>query len=281
MSNNIFVVGSGLNTSYIDSLIVALFYKSSHLQELLTQFPDDNKFVYLQEMISNNFVDQIRRNNSIDYSIVNEIRNYSFICGWKDKCNLTDLYNPVDYMKFLMNGIGFGNISFEIMEHTEKDNEIIKTLDVNFLEVNVSENITIKKLLEKWIDINIKRNKSSLIAYQFREVPLLIPIYVNRNNEHKGITNYEIDVMKKIRFKNNKNNKISWCIHSVICFSNSGGNTNYYSIVNTYDNNWYLFSNNKIPSFNKINIFDEYISKKIKQECVLVFYRLNDDLCKF
>jgi hypothetical protein len=50
-----FVVADGLNTSYIDSILMSLFYKSSHLEEMLIQQPDNAEFIYLQEMISNNF----------------------------------------------------------------------------------------------------------------------------------------------------------------------------------------------------------------------------------
>jgi hypothetical protein len=258
---------------------------------MLTQEPNNNKFVYLQELINNNFVDQIKRNFSVDGSITNEIRNYSFICGWKNGGNITDLYNVADYLKFLMKGIGFGGINIELLEHDEKDLQepcfkdidITKTLEFQVIELNVTEDSNIKNLLDKWIDKNIKKNKTSLISFKLMELPMIIPIRINRTNENSNNLTFCVDIMEKIRFKNhtNKNqNKTSWIIHSVICFSNSGGG-NYYSIVQGNDNQWYLFSNDKMPSFFKINILEKDISEKIKQECVLILYRLNDDICKF
>ena len=281
--SNTFVVANGLNTSYIDSLIIALFYKSSHLQDMLNQCPDDSKFVYLQELIGNNFIDPVRRNYSLDISVVNEIRNYSLICGWKDGGNITDLYNVVDYMNFLIKGLGFSGIEFELVEYNGSENESVKTLTLSHIELNASEKTSTKILLDKWTDKNIKKNKGSLICHRFKEIPMMMPIYINRINEDKNYVSCQVDIMRRIKFKNHNNKNqhgVSWVIHSIICFTNSGGG-NYYSIVNANDNQWYLFSNDKIPSLIKIQITDEDISEKIKQECVLIFYRLDDELCKF
>lgn len=280
---NTFIVANGLNTSYIDSLLVALFYKSSHIEEMISQDPEDSKFVYLQELINTNFIEPIRKNFSIDSAIINELRNVSLICGWKNCGNLVDLYNVSDYIKFLMKGIGYGGINLELIEYNGRENEILKAFDTLCLDVDVKENTNIKNLINEWLDGHIKTDSSgSLVYYQFREIPMLIPIYLNRKTDNGNITSCQIDIMKKIRFKkgNIKNQKMSWVIHAIVCFSNSGGG-NYYSVVNTTDNNWYLFSSDRIPSFLKINITDNYIAEKIKQESVLVLYRLNDDLCKY
>jgi hypothetical protein len=279
MNNNIFIVEQGKNTSYIDSLIIALFYKISHLQEIITQIPNNNEYIYLQEIINTNFIEKIRSNNSVNISIINEIRNYSYICGWKNGLDITELYNVLDYMKFLMSGIGFGTINFEIIEYKiniKKSDYIINTLETNCLEVDINKNISIKKLLNKWIYLNIKKNKDLLINFKFAKIPLLISIYLNRNQQE--INNYEVDIMQKIRFKNIDKN-LYWTIHSIICFSNLS--KSYYSIVNTLYNDWYLFSNIKIPSFNKINITDDLIAHTIKKECVLILYKLDGDICKY
>lgn len=281
-----FVVADGLNTSYIDSLLMGLFYRTTHLQEMLSKSPEKSKFSYLQELM-NNVVDQTRHNFSIDSSFINEIRNYSFICGWKDNLSLTELYNVVDYLDFIMKGFDFEGMNCEIIELSkDSQDETTKTLKLNYIELNVSSsdenNLDIKNLLEKWIDVNLIEKKS-LTYYHFKELPMLIPIYINRSNENKQLVNTSVDIKKRIKFhKNNDKTQsdMEWVIHSIICFSGSG-NGRYYTIINT-DNDkwqWYLFSSDKIPSLVKINIFDVDISNKIKQECVLVLYRLHDKLC--
>lgn len=270
---NTFVVANGLNTSYIDSLLMALFYKSSHLRSILSQYPDQSKFLYLQELINNNFIDNAKHYYSIDSSIMNEIRNYSIICGWKEGGNITDLYTVTDYLKFLMLGIGFGQIDFEFVEFDEK----VKTLSMNYIDVPILENTDVKLLLEKWYDDNIK--KSTILCNRFKEIPVMIPIYFNRNNTQ--YISLQVDIKKKIKFKKNYDctqNLASWSIHALICFSNSGGG-NYYSIININLNEWYMFSNDKLPSLIQINLSDPNIANKIKQECILAIYKL-DNICK-
>lgn len=278
---NTFVVANGLNTSYIDTLLMALFYKSSHLRTILSQYPEQSKFIYLQELINNNFIDNIKNGYSVDSSIMNEIRNYSIVCGWKDGCNIIDLYSVTDYMKFLMKGIGFGQIDFEFVEFSDTENEKVKTLSINYIDVMINENTNVNILLENWYNQNIKNppEKLSVLCNRFKELPILIPIYFNRNN---GFS-YQVDIKKRIKFKKNNDytqNNASWVIHSLICFSNSGGG-NYYSVLKADTDQWYHFSNDKIPSLMKIKISDFDISNKIKQECVMAIYRLDDNMCRF
>lgn len=270
-----FIVANGLNTSYIDSLLMALFYKQSHLRSILNQYPDHCKFIYLQELINNNFIDNARHGYSVDSSIINEIRNYSIVCGWKDGSNITDLYSVVDYMKFIMGGIGFGQMDFEFVECDEIEGEKVKTISMNYIEMAIEENTDVKILLEKWHHQNTKSKNDnlSIICNKFKEIPLLIPIYFNRPQG----TSYQVDIKKRIKFKKNSDstqNKTSWIIHSLICFSNSGGG-NYYSIIKADNDQWYMFSNDKLPSLIKIKISEPEIKNKLKQECMLAIYRLD------
>jgi hypothetical protein len=68
-----FCVEDGYNTSYIDSVLIALFYKPTHLHELLTQLPEKTMFSYLQELIFSNFVEQVRKNYSVNSGMKYEI----------------------------------------------------------------------------------------------------------------------------------------------------------------------------------------------------------------
>lgn len=278
-----FVVADGINTSYIDSTLMSLFYKSSHLQEMLAQQPDKAEFIYLQEMISNNFIDLARRNFSIDSSIVNEIRNYSLICGWKSLSNITELFSVVDYFTFLMTGFNFGGIKMEIVEMSDRDEEV-RVLNFNYIEAQVYDEDNVDHLLKKWLESCTKKTKPlSTIHYRFAELPMIIPIYINRHTG-KDITNTsQIDIFKKIKFRKNNDktqDNASWIIHAIICLSSSGSG-HYYSLIQVDNNDWYLFSNARIPSLLKIRISDPDVALKIKKECVLILYRLSDDLCKY
>lgn len=269
---NCFVVSNGLNTSYIDSVLMALFYSQSHLKMFLNQYPENSKFIYLQELINDNFVENVRQGYSIESSILNEIRNYSIICGWKNDSHITDLHNVSDYMKFLMEGIGFGQINFETVEYDQMEHEIIKTLSMSHIEIKLNENSDIKQLLDEWYDNNFI-SKTQTFGNRFREIPLFIPIYFSRQSG----SFVQIDIKKRIKFKKNSDpiqNKSSWIIHSIICFSNSGGG-GYYTIINMGNYKWSIFSNDKLPSLIEISLNDPNIASKIKQECVMIIYRLD------
>jgi len=276
----IFIIEDGYNTSYIDTTVMALFYRPTHLTELLFQLPEKTKFVYLQSIINTHIIEQTRRNSSVDASLINEIRNYSFVCGWKEGCNVTELYNAIEYLEFLVKGFDFCGIKCDLMEFSKKTHEDIQSIKINYITVQVTENNNIKTLLERWTNDNLKKSVSGTSSYHFTEIPMLIPIYLNRYIDGNQINNYKIDIKKKIRFNNKGQHDISWVIHSIICFSNTG-NGHYYCIINMDNNEWFLFNDNKIPSLVKISITDDDIANKIKQECVVVLYRLDDMLCKF
>ena len=189
--DTVFVVSDGFNTSYIDSLLVGLFYKETHLDEMLIQIPENIRFTYLQELIYNNIVYLVRHNFCVDATLINEIRNYSIMCGWKTGLNITELYNVIDYLDFLITGFNFGHMSYEIMEIKKGvvEEETTKSLDINYIQVNVGSDNDIQTLLKKWV-CNILLEDSdddSYIYYHFKELPMFITIYLNRTMENKQI----------------------------------------------------------------------------------------------
>ena len=177
MNSPYFIIGDGINTSYIDSLIVSLFYKPTYLDNILSQYPQDSKFIYLQELINTNVIDVIRKNFSVDKSIINEIRNYSIDCGWKYAGGITKLYNVIDYMTFLLSGFDLCKLQIEIIDITKTSN--VSPMIINYIELKPDSDSNINTELSNWINKNIIYKKSNI--YKFIEVPLLIPIYINRN----------------------------------------------------------------------------------------------------
>lgn len=253
-----FCIEDGYNTSYIDSTLIALFYKPTHLHELLTQLPENIKFTYLQDIVMINFVEQLRKNYSINSSYVNEIRNYSIICGWKNMSQITEEHDANEYLLFLLNGFSLCHITIETVS--------LKSIVSQNIILELTEDSNLKNLLNKWIDVSTNK-----IQYKFVNLPQLIPIYINR--KHEGL---KIDIMKKIKFYNNPTqNTASWIVHSLICKTRS----HYYSLVYTVYGDWYLFDNKKLPSVIKIDITSNDITEKIKQECIIILYRIDDMLC--
>lgn len=249
--NKEFIIGDGLNTSYIDTLIVSLFYNNNKfvdLMDILTLMPENIDFVYLQELIINNVVNNINKNLSIDSSIINEIRNYCISCGWKNDNKITELHNIIEFYDWFITGV-YG--IHEPIIKFESTNEKIYT---NYIELVISYDTDIRVLLQSWIN--------NYNNFTFREVPILLPIYLSHEK------NYIIDIKKQIRIDSH-----TWSISSIICLDKMRTG-HYYSLINLDNDTWYMFSNDKIPSFYKIDIKNPITASKIKQECVLLFYRM-------
>src|SRR3990172_8239455 len=81
--DKIFVVENGVNTCYMDSLLMALFYSPSTNEFLLKKDLESNDHLLLQEYIKVHFVDQVRSGKSITSEIINMIRNLCFQSGWR------------------------------------------------------------------------------------------------------------------------------------------------------------------------------------------------------
>src|SRR5665647_1607270 len=141
MNNTIpFIVEKTLNSSYIDSLFVALFFEPSHVQDILSEYPENISFIYLQELIHENFVWNMRRKYFIDSATINEIRNYMTFCGWKHGADAANMYEVQDLYSFLINGFHKSKLNFITKE---------STLKMDYIELKVTKNDSIKTMLDE------------------------------------------------------------------------------------------------------------------------------------
>ena len=265
MFNNInkklpLIVEGCLNISYIDNLFVALFYKPSFVQNILSNEVEDLNSLHLQNMIYYYFVNNVRIRNVINSQTLNEIRNFSVFCGWKNNQNFIELFDINEYYDFLIEKFCHKKI-------TLKNNDSI-LFSQNYITFNVNKNDDIKILTDTWIDNNFG-------DYRFDKIPDFIPIFLNRKSTTGKLNDDLIDIKKAISFKKNNDETqkdTMWLIHSIICYAKND-KQHYYSIIND-NNEWFLYSSLKIPSLVKIDIKDEDISYKIKKECVFLLYTL-------
>jgi hypothetical protein len=179
------------------------------------------------------------------------------MCGWKTGLPITESYNATEYLNFLLNGFNVYPITIETTTS--------QSTTTNCITLSLSEDSNLSNLLNKWID-----GVTGKTQYKFVNLPQLIPICIDRLKD-----GCKVDIMKKIQFNNKTQNNASWVIHSLICQTRS----HYYALVYTLYGDWYLFDNNKLPSIIRVDITDSDISDKIKQECVIALYRIDDILC--
>jgi|SRR3989344_2231863 len=241
---NNYIIEDGYNTSYIDSLFVAMFNSPSYIQVILTNYPIDEKNLYLQELI-NIFVYYIRTNKIVTSELLNKIRNFSYLCGFQNN-NITDLHNPLEYYLFINTNFNNNDIIFS------SKNELKQIKYINFIITDIT---SIKNELYKWIN---QYNNFTFIKEAY-----FIPFFLKKEQNH-----LQVDINKYIKFPNN-----TWYqIHSIICYSYNG-NKQFYSIVYN-KNKWYIFSGNSLRSLNTIDLKNEDEANKIKQECIMLFYTL-------
>jgi hypothetical protein len=265
MSEIFSIVENNYNITYIDSLLMALFYNQINFtnNKLI-----NTEYLYIQGLIQYNFIDVIKKNHSLDMSILNEIRNYSIICGWKPNENILDLYDVIDYYKFLLDGFNNNFLLFKLTNINNNKEEIKKLyyIDITLEQNNVET--TIYLLLNTWIDNNLICTYNK---YNFIDIPNYIPIYIERKYNNK-LNVKKIDIMKKIRFQQIEN--ITYTIHSIICYSTI--NNHYYTLLCMTQDKWLLYNSTLKPSLFVISDFKycDFVNK-IKQECVFIFYKLD------
>jgi hypothetical protein len=236
----------------------------------------------LQELIKIKFVEQIRKNYSIFSQSMNEIRNYSIICGWNTEGNIDEQQNCILYYNFLSEILQIKCIEFELFEFN--NNMIASNINkiiYPYIQLDLTRDNDIRNLFINWLNSNIIIKNSSIIqCYKLINIPNFIVFSINRMQYMNMNKNkYKLDIMKKIKFfgiNDSSQLSIKWKIHSIICHSGDNLRTgHYYTILNINKNNWILFDDLNIPSFKKIDLDDENIKDKIMEECVIIIYSLD------
>jgi hypothetical protein len=265
------IIDDGYNSSYITSLLVALFYKSSSVDDILNMNPVDNKFIYALEFIKIRFIEPLRRGFSIHSETINEFRNYIVNCDWKN--NVDEMlieHNILEFYKFFINKIESNNIKFLRL----MDDEIIGENCMSVIELSIPPNVSsmnLSDMFKLWINNNIILEK---YKYKIYDIPYLLPFYINRENNKDT----KINIMYKIKLFNVNDelqDKLIWTIHSMICYDKDIG---YYSVIK-YGSKWIHISDKNIPSINKLDMYDENDVLKLSKDIVFVFYTANND-CK-
>jgi len=275
-----FVVEKGYKTSYINSLFMALFYKrNNNIETLLNNFPDNPAALYLQELIRDNFIDPVRKQFSIKSNNINEIRNYIIINSMEYSNLLIKQEDIGNFYKFIVDFFNGEYVQFEIFKITDNIiNSTNSSLKMPYISLNPTKNTSIRELFVSWIDKYI--NKNNKYCYKLINIPSYLSFYINRYDNDGIKNNWEVDIMKKIKFFNNTDSTqkyIQWKIHSVIC--NEGDNfesSHYYCIITDYNNNWFMFDDRKIPSLIEIDMSNDDIIDKVRKECVFITYVIND-----
>ena len=184
-----FHIEKGLNTSYITSLLISLFYKyDTNINCLLIDKPQKPAGFYLQELIKTLFVEPIRKNFSIKSDTINEIRNYLLINGWESDLDYLANRNCIDLYEFLCSILFNNDIQFEIYHIKDgviDETETLKSYKTININLESDEPTTIKKLFIEWLHENILKNSNSYIldCYKLKSIPNFIVFNIKRTEK--------------------------------------------------------------------------------------------------
>lgn len=267
-----FIVENATNTCYIDSLLMSLFYIKSGIESLLQRDIESGESLLLQDYIYNDFVKQVRSNNSILEETMSTIRYYAVRAGWLHKDGeviLNEVLKQQDVSEFYM--FLMQEFKGPMIEVCSKKDKKIHHLPFIPLHLNPGEERTnVKTLLRRYLYDGETEINSIINIIEF------IPVYIHRFIDHKTRVDVPVDINKKLKpFIGTENSDLGYLFHSVVCYT---GKTpefgHYYSVLYDHQNNkWMLFDDKNVPGLLPVNMSDDNIIKMIELECVFIIYR--------
>lgn len=304
-----FIVENAINTCYIDSLLIGLFYDESIIDRLLTSDIKDDLnaglIIYLQEFIKYNFVDNVRANKSVLREIMDTMRSLFLEVGWNNyiQDDYMEQQDVNEFFTFLLNVFNGPLLELQrttIIENGMSENEEVGNVEkIPFIPLSIptdnsKTSLQIKDLLKIWLFDNysdIKRSIKTdngytevsvigLNSYHIINVPYIVGISINRFKNDGKRDNIHIDIQKKIRLHNNISsfNPHSWVFHSAICHKGDSLKFgHYYTLVckkiskNTYK--YYKFDDLNTPCLEEVSMSDPEITNQLKTECVFIIYK--------
>lgn len=246
MNNIAFIVDGDKNTDYIDTLLVALFFKQYTFDIYLHSEPKNINAVYLQDIIRTKFVNSIRSGKGILHNTISEILIYSHECGWiSETKNILSQQSILDYYLFLADL--FCIESIETIDCAKNTSVKITKHSHITLCVSSGNSSDIKKLLEKK-NISIKNKPNHIILH---------------------ISGFCSDIKKCIRLNTvyGENDYMYWSISAIICLKKN----HHYCFI--YSSGiWYIYDHNNVPCIRQSDIYSTDIMTKIKNECIMLIY---------
>lgn len=285
--NSPFIVENAINTCYIDSVLMALFFKSTTIDSVLNKDLKNTTAIYLQEYIKEKFVNAVRNGKSILMDDMEMIRVMCSHLGWKNDVEKDEYILQQDiteYYTFLMGIFEIEKIT--IQRKTEINNnlpalgekEYLPFIPLSLLETNINIDTidTIKNMLSRWqfnnlSEINNKK-EPCLNSYVILNSPNVIGFSINRFNNMGKRIKTSVIIQKKIYIAERNT---EYHFHSAICHSGETLNSgHYYSLLSGNSGIWYMFDDQKIPCIKEVKMDDPSITNMIKKECCFVFYRI-------
>jgi hypothetical protein len=279
--NGSIILEKGYNTSGIYTFLTSLFcHRSDSVNRILNIDSSNVSVTYIQEFIKSEFLNRLQMSKSIPVVLPNRFRILLFNYGWKkDNDDIIDQLlqdvNPEELHRFLICNIMDNKLVFERVDSKMNTVDIVKVdmISINEECVKYSDDtdsvVDLSKSIGNWIQNFII--ESDRYSYRFKDIPHLVSISLNFDRCNSP----PIDIKHAIQFKNINDSvqKIfTWDIHSVILYNVD--TNSYSSLIIDDENNWYIFSEDTIPSNVKIDMSDTLTVQKISRQIKVVYYKI-------
>lgn len=295
-----FIVKNTGNMCYIDSILMALFYSDSTINNILKTDVEDTISLYLQEFIKLNFVEKVKNGVSVQDDSMNMMRDIIFHSGWLNR-NCEEYFEQQDvseFYTFLLNK--FGGPLLEIQRSTvyEDDSDGVSSTSLEkipFIPLHLpisGSNVKIKTLLNSWMHNNyteVKRdiilpdgtkttqNINGLNSYNIINTPNFVGLSINRYTNSTSRNGINVIIQKKISFSSGSNfyGTHEWIFHAAVCHKGESTKSGHYYTLLADRGGYYIFDDLEVPCLNEVRMDDPVITNMVKKECVFLIYRFS------
>jgi ubiquitin C-terminal hydrolase len=276
---------------------MSLFYAPSFTTNLLLDAdPIAPDYLYLQELIKCRFIETVRNGRSVLSDTINEIRNYSHICGWLTADNLCDQQDVNEYYQFLMEKFGYQMIDIQrktLSETFYNNDDTGKIEKVPFISLILEEHTdttSIKELFNNWMTNNIAEveriviengekkisNVTVLNTYKITNIPGIVSFAINRFNREGQRLYTKVNIQKKIKINpQDEYDDMDWLFHAAICHTGETTKSGHYYTLLQNCGKWYIFDDLTVPCMREVKMDDEAVIDIVMRECVFVIYLYN------
>jgi hypothetical protein len=286
--NNPIILEQGYNTSGLYAFLTSMFYsRSDSVNKILNMDGEDIGVSYVQEFLKEDIIGRFQMNRSIAIRNVNRFRNLLFNFGWRRDCRhdldklLSDT-DPFDVYRFLFIKGMQNRLNFERVAPKENrvDEVSFDAIEIGSedLVFSDSENpvINLSSSIRRWIQRNIVEPDSHNYSYRFKELPYLIPVFIDpKINDTVEKNRVPIDIKEAIGFQslNDPVQKIfTWDVQSIILYDDD--TSEFYSLIKNDGGGWERLCQSELPANRMIDMSDIDTINRIGRQIRGVFYKI-------
>lgn len=287
-------VENGINTCYIDTLLMVLFLRPTVTEKILSKDVDDTNKIILQGSLMEQFISKVRNGGKVDADTMMFIRETMYQLGWRSEEDIYEQQDVSELYAFLLDlfdGETLKTKRTTYSEAVDADNKSSSIEEsVPYISLNLSGDesdgkTTIRELLNKWLYHNnckVKRKTivngkpveidvPALNQYSIVNSPNYLGLSINRFTAEEKKIKTLVNVSTYLRLNNDET---FYSVQGAICHKGESKKmAHYYALIcDTDHRKFYVFDDLKSPSLEAISMDDIEKTKEIASEIVFLIY---------